>query len=79
MTHVFRLLDPVALLKELPQERLRRGQVGTIVEVYGSGRYEVEFADADGQTLALVTLPKTALLRLSYAGRKRGPRAKLVA
>ena len=79
MMHAFKILDPVALLKDLPRERLRRGQVGTIVEVYKSGRYEVEFADTDGQTLALLTLPKEALLRLSYAGRTRRPRSKLVA
>jgi hypothetical protein len=79
MTRAFKLLDPVALLRKLPRERLRRGQVGTIVEVYGSGRYEVEFADAQGQTLALLTLPKAALLRLSYAARARKPRSKLVA
>ena len=59
MTHTFKL-DPVALLKDLPHERLRRGQVGTVVELYGPGRYEVEFADADGQTLAMLTLPKSA-------------------
>ena len=73
MTNDLRPHDVVALLRDLPPHRLRRGQVGTIVHLYKSGRYEVEFADQDGQTLALVTLPHGALLRLSYerTGRKR--------
>jgi len=73
------LLDVVALLKDLPAHRLRRGQVGTVVETYKSGRFEVEFADPDGQTLALVTLPKNALLRLSYDRTGRRKRSKEMA
>jgi hypothetical protein len=68
------MLDVVALLRGLPRYRLKRGHVGTIVQVYKSGRYEVEFADAHGQTLALATLSQNALLRLSYVGKVRGSR-----
>jgi hypothetical protein len=79
MERALKIHDVVALLKAMPSEELHRGQVGTVVEVYKSGRYEVEFADAGGQTLALLTLPVGALLRLSYdrAGKRRG--SKLVA
>jgi hypothetical protein len=35
---------------------LRRGDLGAIVEVYGSNAFEVEFVAASGQTQALVTL-----------------------
>jgi hypothetical protein len=74
MARELKLLDVVALLKDLPRYRLRRGQVGTIVEAYKSGRYEVEFVDNDGQTIALATLPKNALLPLSYdRSRRRSP------
>jgi hypothetical protein len=79
MARVLKLHDVVALLRDLPREGLRRGQVGTVVEVYKSGRYEVEFADGDGQTLAMLTLPKTSLLRLSYEGRGKRQRSRLVA
>jgi len=65
-----KVLDVVALLKDLPRHRVRRGQVGTVVEVYKSGRYEVEFADRRGRTLALATLPSNALLQLSYGPAK---------
>ena len=75
MPNSFRLTDVVALLRDVPSHGLRRGQVGTVVDQYRSGRFEVEFADADGQTVAMATLPGTALLRLSYETTKR--RAKV--
>ena len=40
-----KLLDVVALLRDVPRYKLKRGQVGTIVETYKSGRFEVEFSD----------------------------------
>jgi hypothetical protein len=70
-SNALKLLDVVALLRDVPRYKLRRGQVGTIVEAYKSGRFEVEFSDNDGQTYALATLPAGSLLRLSY---DRGPR-----
>ena len=79
MDIALKLLDVVALLKDLPRHRLRRGQVGTVVELYKSGRYEVEFADPQGRTLALVTLPAGALLRLSYERCAGHSRSKQVA
>lgn len=79
MASALKLHDVVALLKDHPRHHLRRGQVGTIVETYKSGRYEVEFADGDGQTFALITLPGGALLPLSYDRASRRRRARLVA
>lgn len=66
MPNTFRLTDVVPLLRDVPSHGLRRSQVGTVVERYRSGRFEVEFADAEGQIVAMATLPGTALLRLSY-------------
>lgn len=40
-----KLLDNVALTEDLPRNRLRRGQVGTIVELLAPQVYEVEFSD----------------------------------
>ncbi|MEH1825709.1 MAG: DUF4926 domain-containing protein [Nostoc sp.] len=40
-----KLLDVVALTEDLPELGLHRGQVGTIVEEYESGVFEVEFSD----------------------------------
>jgi hypothetical protein len=50
------LLDVVELLVDLPECNLQSGELGTIVEVYDTCAYEVEFADAEGATLALQAL-----------------------
>ena len=58
----FALLDTVVLNHDLPQYDLRAGDLGAVVELYGSDGVEVEFVQASGQTKALVTL-RTADLR----------------
>ncbi len=51
-----KLLDCIALSKDLPGQGLREGDVGTVVEVYDREWFEVEFIDEAGNTLALLTL-----------------------
>ncbi len=52
-----KLFDTVALLEDLPEENLWRGQVGAVVEIYDSGKaFEVEFVDTDGRTYGLLAL-----------------------
>ncbi|GAB3931297.1 DUF4926 domain-containing protein [Larkinella terrae] len=47
----------VALLINLPNLSLSVGDVGTVAYVYESGQnYEVEFVNADGDTIAVETL-----------------------
>ncbi len=58
------LLDVVALTEDLPERRLRRGQVGTIVEVLTPGVYEVEFSDNEGRTYAELAIPARQLMVL---------------
>ncbi|MBM4030768.1 MAG: DUF4926 domain-containing protein [Planctomycetes bacterium] len=54
---MIRELENVVLLAELPEEGLRRGDIGAVVLVHGQGKgYEVEFATLDGETIAVVTL-----------------------
>ena len=54
---VIQLLDIVALATDLPQYNLRRGQVGTVVEILANGTaYEVEFSDREGRTYESVGL-----------------------
>jgi hypothetical protein len=60
-----RLLDVVALLTDVPALGLRRGQVGTVVELLG-GAYEVEFSDDKGKTYAELALPSDQLLILHH-------------
>ncbi|MGQ0815638.1 MAG: DUF4926 domain-containing protein [Gemmatimonadota bacterium] len=50
-------LQTVALTRDVPDHGLVEGDVGTVVHLYpGSAAVEVEFARADGQTIAVLTL-----------------------
>lgn len=60
------LLDDVALTEDMPERGLRRGQVGTIVEVLGPDVFEVEFADNEGRAYAVLPLNAAQLLVLHY-------------
>jgi hypothetical protein len=55
-------LDTVVLLKDLPSHKLKRGDLGVVVEMYSADGIEVEFVTGSGQTQALVTL-KTSDVR----------------
>jgi hypothetical protein len=65
-TDPIKLLDVVALTEDLPAPGLRRGQVGTVVELLKDGACEVEFADSDGQPYATLALRPQQLMRLRY-------------
>ena len=69
------LLDTVALLDDLPGRKLKRGEVGTIVEILAPNVYEVEFSDDEGQTYAELALPGDQLVVLH----NRGEPLKIVA
>ena len=60
------LLDVVALLTDIPSQRLSRGQVGTIVEQLGDQMLLVEFSDDQGRAYAVAPCPRTELLVLHY-------------
>ncbi len=59
-------LDVVALVKDCPEEGLRRGQVGTVVDVPSPGVFLVEFADVGGESYAFLTVPEADLLVLHH-------------
>jgi hypothetical protein len=63
---MIKLLDVVALIEELPERGLRRGQVGTVVETLAPDVYEVEFSDTDGHTYATLALHAHQLMVLHY-------------
>ncbi len=60
------LYDVVALMVDLPDEGLKRGQVGTIVEMWDKDVYEVAFADMNGVTYAMVAIPAADLMTLYW-------------
>ncbi len=60
------LLSEVALLRDLPERGLVRGQVGTVVEMLAGGAVEVEFCDDQGRTYATAALQSEDLVRLHH-------------
>jgi hypothetical protein len=55
----FKELETVVLNRDLPEHRLRKGDLGAVVHVYAPDGLEVEFVSASGKTEALVTLRET--------------------
>ena len=50
-------LDTIVLAKDMKKYHLKKGDVGTIVHVYGDKRaVEAEFLTAEGRTIAVLTL-----------------------
>lgn len=60
------LLSMVALMEDVPEKGLVRGQVGTIVKRLESGVYEIDFSDDNGQTYASAALPADLLMPLYH-------------
>jgi hypothetical protein len=60
-------LAVVALTVDLPEYTLKRGQVGTVVELLQNGNaFEVEFSDREGRTIESVGLRAEQILVLHY-------------
>ena len=58
-------LGLVVLKEDLAERGLKKGDVGTIVMTHkGQKAYEVEFADLDGRTIALLTLTASQIRRV---------------
>jgi hypothetical protein len=54
--------DLVVLTADIPEENLNQGDVGTVVLMHRAGAgFEVEFATLAGETLAVVTVPSSAV------------------
>jgi hypothetical protein len=67
-TRKIKLLTTVALSEDLPGRKLKRGEVGTVVEILARDVYEVEFCDEDGQTYAELALRSDQLIPLHNQG-----------
>ena len=66
MAEGVKLLDVVAITEDLPEKRLRSGQVGTVVERLSENVFEVEFNDNEGRAYAFAALPAAKLIVLHY-------------
>jgi hypothetical protein len=61
-----KLLDVVALTEDFESEGLRRGEVGTVVEQWADGVFEVEFSDDSGEAYAFAAVPHEKLMKLYF-------------
>ena len=66
-----KLLDVVALLEDVPAEGLRRGEVGTVVEIFparadSAKAFLVEFSGDDGAAYAFADLRPEQLMKLFF-------------
>ncbi len=62
-----KLLDVVALTVDIPSENLKRGQVGTVVEILANGEaLEVEFSDNQGQVYNSLAVAPEQLMVLHF-------------
>lgn len=65
------LYTDVVLVRDVPEENLRAGDVGTVVERHDvtglETGYSVEFFDMLGSTIAVVTLPGSMLRAPTHA------------
>jgi hypothetical protein len=52
----FQARDVVVLNTDLPDQGLKRGDLGAVVDVYSPDTVEVEFVTASGRTQALIAL-----------------------
>ena len=60
------LLSEVAVLRDMPEKGLVRGQVGTIVQLLALSVAEVEFSDDQGHAYAMAALRSEELIRLHH-------------
>jgi hypothetical protein len=65
------LLSEVAVLQDIPDKGLVRGQVGTVVELLAPSVAEVEFSDDQGRTYAMAALGSEELIRLHHGPYER--------
>ena len=67
MIDEIKILDVVALIEPLPDKGLRRGEVGTVVDQWKDGVFEVEFSDdTTGKAYAFAALPAEKLMKLYF-------------
>lgn len=70
MKDEIKILDAVAVTEDLPEHGLRRGEVGTVVDVWQDGAFEVEFSDESGEAYAFAALRAEKLMPLYYRHRE---------
>lgn len=61
----YKLFEEVALSKDIPEKRLKKGDVATIVEHHpvssGEEGYSLEVFNSLGDSITVITIPKSAI------------------
>jgi hypothetical protein len=63
---IFEILDVVVLTEAVSSHKLRKGELGTIVEMLDNDAFLVEFADTKGITYAMIPLKSSSLMKVYY-------------
>ncbi len=62
---VYKLFEEIVLTKDIPDTKLRKGDVATIVDHHpvanGEDGYSLEVFDVLGNTIAVITLPESTI------------------
>ncbi len=65
----YKLFEEVVLRKDIPERGLKRGDVATLVEHHpvsdGEDGYSLEFFNAVGETIAVITVPESFIEQLT--------------
>jgi hypothetical protein len=65
----YELFEEVVLLKDIPENRLKKGDVATIVEHHpitdDEDGYSLEIFNVLGDTIAVITVPESAIAPLT--------------
>ena len=61
-----KVLDVVAVLNDMPDKNLLKGQVGTIVERLDENVFEIEFVNSNGETIAMEEINEDNLFLLHF-------------
>ena len=74
-----KLLDIVALTQDVPEHNLKRGEIGTVVEILSNGEvFEVEFSDENGQMYKCISFHASQLRPLPPEPTKPNPIAQRI-
>jgi len=63
---ILELFDMVVLTEPVSSHNLRKGELGTIVEILDEEVFLVEFADTKGVTYAMIPLKSSSLMKVYY-------------
>jgi len=63
---ILELFDVVVLTEAIPSYNLRKGVLGTIVEILDEEVFLIEFADTKGVSYAIVPIKSSSLMKVYY-------------